>query len=383
MAMRLQQALFSLISLIAVASAAVPATAAEPIAARGLKDREAAKAARTAVAKAMAEDAIPALSVAVWRGDKLVWVEAFGTADLESSAKATPASKFRLGSVSKVLTAALAGRMVDAGLVDLDRDIREYLPSFPDKDAKITLRQLLGHQAGVRHYEQKDQVLDLKRHPTTADALAIFAEDPLIGPPGAQYRYSTFGYTLIGAVLEAAGGKGFAALLAEHVTAPLGLAETGMDDYGRIVPGRVDFYSNAKDYQSPPPAEWGAAVNANYENTDYKRPGGGMLSTPADLATFGAAFIAPGFLSEETYRQTFTLQKTADGKETIVGLGWRIGADAKGRRIYHHAGNQSGARAGLVVYPDQKIAVAVLSNMSNRPGPIVELGGEIADGFIR
>jgi CubicO group peptidase (beta-lactamase class C family) len=169
--------------------------------------------ARTVIQEVMEAAPIPAVSVAVHGADGPLYAEAFGQASLELQAPAATAHRFRLGSVAKILTASLAARLADQGVVDLDAPIATYMPDLPEAHRQTSLRQLLGHQGGVRHYGAADynpmapgSIIDLRVYPTTQSALALFIEDPLIGEPGAQYAYTTFGYTLIGAVLEAASG---------------------------------------------------------------------------------------------------------------------------------------------------------------------------------
>lgn len=326
------------------------------------------------------ENGIPGMSAAVWMGDGIVWSEGFGLVDLEHEVPVTRETRFRLGSCSKVLTATLTARMVQEGTVELDRDIRDYLPSFPQKEAVITLRLLLGHLSGIRHYTRKDfdfsapgGIIDLRPYPTTESALALFQDDPLIARPGDKYSYSTFGYTLISAVLEAAAKKSFLELMREELLSPLGLERTGGDDWQLVIPHRTSYYEKSKD---------GKIVHATPVSQAYKWAGGGIISTAEDLVRFGAAHFSPGFLAADTLESMFTPQKTNAGTETTVGLGWRIDKGASEPRAVHHAGSMGGCRAVLIVYPEQKLAVAMLSNLSESPGPIKEHAEKIAGYFL-
>jgi CubicO group peptidase (beta-lactamase class C family) len=323
---------------------------------------------------------IPGMSAAVWAGDRVVWSQGFGLASVELDAPVTRSTRFRLGSTSKLFTATLAAKLAQSGKVDLDRDIREYVTDFPDKGQSITLRQLLGHQGGIRHYTGKDfdvrqpgGMIDLRPYPDTAAALALFSEDALVAPPGTKYAYSTFGYTLISAVLERATGKGFLELIRDEITTPLGLDTVCGDEFRAVVSGRTRFYEEDSG---------GGIVLASPVNAAYKWAGGGLLSSAEDLVRFGSAQFAPGYLEGEIHTTMFTPQSTADGKRTHVGLGWRIGADKEGRRIVHHAGNMGGCRAVLVVYPERKLAVALLSNLTGTPGPIEDHAQAVAAPFL-
>lgn len=359
----------------AYASASVPASVIEQ--ARGL------------VEKAREESAAPAISVSVWQGDGVVWSEAFGTADLEHDVPAARASLFRIGSISKALTASLAARLAEEGLIDLDADIRETLPSFPDKGAPITLRQLLGHLGGVRHYLPKDYdfaapggMIDTRPYPNDEAILAIFADDPLVAAPGEAFNYTTFGYTLAGLVLETATGRDYYDLLDEYVLQPAGAENVLIDDWFAIIPDRVDYYDPIEEYDGHLPPSLGPRVNSSPLNSAYKRPGGGLIAAADDLAKIGAMHFAPGFLSEEIYAQVFTSQENAAGEATGTGLGWRIDVDAKGRVFYHHRGSQQGCRAYLIIYPEERLALAILSNLANSPSDIDLRAQEIAALFM-
>lgn len=337
---------------------------------------------------ALAESGAPALVVSVWQGDAIVWSEAFGMADLEHQVPATRASKFRLGSVSKVLTAILAARLADAGEVDLDADIRQALPAFPDKGAPITLRQLLGHLAGIRHYQRKDfdfsvpgGMIDTRPYASDQEIYSLFFDDPLVSRPGAAFNYSTFGYTLVGAVLEATTGRSFYDLLDTYVLAPAGASETVIDDRFAIIPDRVDFYDPTSDYEGYLSRQLGPVVNAWPLNSAYKRPGGGLIGTADDMVRIAALLFEPGFLSQAMYTQMFTSQTDASGKLTGTGLGWRVGKDAQGRTIYQHRGTQQGNRSFVIIFPDEHMAVAILSNLRARPANIEKVAGQIAGVF--
>lgn len=341
------------------------------------------------VAGARDENAVPAMSVSVWKDDGIAWSEAFGVADLEHDVPATRRSLFRIGSVSKALTASLAARLAEEGLIDLDADIRETLPAFPDKGAPITLRQLLGHLGGVRHYQGKDYdftapggMIDTRPHPDRESILAIFAGDPLVAAPGETFSYTTFGYTLVGLVLEAATGRDYFDLLSEYLLQPAGAAGVLIDDWFAVIPNRADNYDPIGDYEGYLPATLGPAVNSSPLNSAYKRPGGGLIASADDLVKIAALHFAPGFLSEDMYAQVFTSQKDAAGEETSTGLGWRIDADGAGRTFYHHRGSQQGSRAMLVIYPEERIAVAMLSNLAGAPDDIQQRAQDVAALFI-
>ena len=297
----------------------------------------------------------PGLSAAVAIDGKVVWVEGFGLADVENQVPVSPESRFRLGSISKLFTAAAVARLAETGKLDLDAPVQRYVPSFPDKGQTFTSRQLAGHLAGIRHYAPQDFQLPVRRYERLTEGLGIFQNDPLVHPPGTAYLYSSYGYNLLGVVVEGASGKDFSGAVDELVIQPLGLKSTLLDFPERIVEHRVRFYQRGAD---------GALANERAIDSSYKWPSAGFLSTPSDLVRFGSAHLRDGYLKPETRTLLFTSQRTTTGEETGVGIGWRIGKDAKGRRFLHHGGAIEGGRAFILLYPEENIAVAIVANLS-------------------
>src|SRR5215467_11799054 len=199
------------------AQAAAPAGAVHGI------DYAKAKEQARAVAKEWLARGIPGLTLAVAVDGKIVYAEGFGYADLEQRVPVWPTTKFRIASDSKPLTAAGLMLLVEQGKIDLDAPVQKYVPSFPDKGAKITPRMLAGHLAGIRHY---DSVLE---------GLKIFADDPLLSPPGKEFHYSSYGFNLLSAVMEAAAGQEFLSYMRSRVFLPLGLRHTVADQTAEII----------------------------------------------------------------------------------------------------------------------------------------------------
>ncbi|HKG21260.1 MAG TPA: serine hydrolase domain-containing protein, partial [Blastocatellia bacterium] len=297
--------------------------------------------------------------------------------DLEQRVPVTPRTRFRLGSVSKMLTAAAVARLYQEGKLDLDAPIQKYVPTFPDKGAPVTTRQLAGHLAGIRHYQGKDysngRNIDFEHYDKVIDSLKIFQDDPLVAPPGSRYQYSTFGYTLISQAVEGAAGRGFLDYMDEEVFRPLGLRHTGADRSESITPDRTRFYQRGPG---------GKQANAPFVDSSYKWAGGGFLSTAEDLVSFGSSHLRPGFFKRETLDLLFTTQRTADGKETGVGIGWRIGTDSLARRVIHHAGSISGGRSVILIFPAEGVVVALLSNLGDSPPAVEQTALALAERFI-
>lgn len=351
----------------------------------GAKGRVAA--ARGVVRDVMAATPVAALSIAVMRADELLWAEAFGKADVELNVAATPAHRFRLGSVSKIITATLAAELAAHGTVDLDVAIVKYLPDLPVQHHATTLRQLLTHRGGIRHYAAKDDSpeapgpIDKRRYLGNADILAVFVDDPLIAKPGERVAYSTFGYTLASLALESAAKLPFLDLVQQRIAAPLALTSLAGDEPTSIVANRVSGYHPGDLIRRVYPAFAGPWANASQNNPAYKWAGGGLLATPGDVARFGAAHLAPGRLSKAALETLFTVHTQSTEQSPPLGLGWRIDEDAGKRLRWHHAGGQDGARASLVVYPQEKLSIALATNVTQTPGDVNGPSARIADAF--
>ena len=309
-----------------------------------------------AVAKEWLARGIPGVTLAVAVDGRIVYAEGFGYADLEQRVPVWPTTKFRIASDSKPLTAAGLMLLVEQGKIDLDAPVQKYVPSFPDKSpkggTKLTLRLLGGHLAGIRHY--KDDEFQISRHyDSVLEGLKIFADDPLVSPPGKEFHYSSYGFNLLSAAMESAAGRDFLSYMHSQVFVPLGLRNTVADKTAEIVEQRARPYQKTNE---------GRLRNAPFVDNSYKWAGGGFLSTAEDLALFGSAMLQPGFLKPESLRQLFTSQKTSDGKETGYGIGWGVGKSKSGQRVYAHDGGAVGGSSRLILYPDAHMVVAMICN---------------------
>jgi len=330
-------------------NAAVPQQAASDSyeAARANADRQ---------AKEWIARGIPGLSLTVAVDGKIMYSEGFGYADLEERVPVWPTTKFRIGSISKPLTATALMQLVEAGKLELDAPVQKYVPSFPDKGAVITTRMLAGHLAGIRHY-QGDEFNIQRHYANVLDGVKIFENDPLVSPPGTKFNYSSYGYNLLSAVVESASGENFLVYMQKHVFEAMGLAHTAADQNTQIVEQRSRFYEKEKD---------GTLENAPYVDNSYKWAGGGFLSTSEDLVRFGSMLLQPGFLKADSLKLLFTSQKTKSGEETGYGMGWGITKSPSGRVVYEHSGGSIGGSSQLMVYPETHMVVALVTNLTSR-----------------
>src|SRR5205807_7821942 len=202
------------------------------------------------VASFMAANSVPGLSAAVVLDGEPRWSEGFGMADLENFAPATSSTLFRLGSISKPITATAILQLWERGKLDLDAPVQKYCPAFPQKEWPITARELLAHLGGIRHYNpdgKGDITEDSARHfASMEESLHIFAADPLVAKPGTKFNDSTYGYTLVGCVLEGAASEKYVDYVRDNVFGPAGMDHTQADDFFAVVRHLTRWYLHDK-----------------------------------------------------------------------------------------------------------------------------------------
>lgn len=312
----------------------------------------------------------PGSSITVMKDGQIIWSEGFGLADVEDGVAATPLSRFRVGSVSKSLTSVALGILVDEGKIDLDAPVQKYVPDFPLKRWPITVRQVAGHLAGIRHYRGDEFMLN-RHFNSVHDGLVIFKDDSLLFEPGTKYSYSTYGFSLISAIIEGASGQSYLGFMDSRVFAPLAMRSTEAEFVDSLIPHRAHFYTRADSVSG--------IINAPFVDNSYKWAGGGFLSTTEDLGRFGQGLLDGRLLKPATLRLLWTSQNTRDGKETGYGMGWRTDHDAAGRWRVYHSGGSVGGTAYLLIYPDQRLVVSVLVN-SDRT--FIGASSTIAEWFL-
>jgi CubicO group peptidase (beta-lactamase class C family) len=292
----------------------------------------------------------------------MVYSRAFGAADLENAVPATTGTLIRTGSIAKPISAAAAMTLVDSGKLDLDAPVQKYCPQFPRKRWPVTTRELLSHTAGIRHY-QKGEIESTRHYERMADGFAIFAGDPLLFKPGTAYSYSTYGYTVVGCVVEGASGERFEDYVAEHVLKPAGMTHTLVDNVFEIVPHRARGYQKIG----------GQVKNAGLMDSSYKIPGGGYVSTAEDLVRFAQALMDGKIVKADTLAQMWTPVKIRGGKRSVYGLGFGVQM-VDGGKYVTHGGGQQGTSTSLVIIPERHFAVAAMANME-RTEPSVVIRG--------
>jgi serine beta-lactamase-like protein LACTB, mitochondrial len=312
-----------------------------------------------AVAKFMAATHVPGVSIAVVENGEYEWASGFGLDDVENNSPASEHTLYRLGSISKSLTATGAMELWERGQLDLDAPVQKYCPAFPQKPWPITTREVMGHLGGIRHYKGGPDDLEIGNtkhfdNPIQA-GLDFFKNDPLVSEPGREFHYSTQGYTLVACVMEGASGKKYVDFMTQNVFVPAGMEHTQLDNRFDIIPYRTRFYQKTNT---------GTVENADFLDSSYKIPGGGWLSSAEDMARFEVAILHDKLLKSSTRDLMWTPLKPTDGKEDNYGLGWGRRTEG-GIYIVGHSGGQQGTSTYFALAPEQNAGVVVLTNMED------------------
>lgn len=299
------------------------------------------------------DGAVPGASVLVIRDGETVVRRSYGLANVEENVKATPATNYRLASVTKQFTAAAILLLVEDGRLQLDERARTWLPSLPDAAGAVTIRHLLTHTSGLIDYE--DVIPDgTTTQLRDADVLRLLeSEHRTYFAPGTSYRYSNSGYALLALIVERASGQTFATFLRDRIFAPLGMRHTVAHEEGvSIVANRAFGYSRAD----------GSWKRTDQSLTSAVLGDGGIYSSIDDLAKWDAALYDDRLLRPESLRLAFTSATPTDEPDVQYGFGWRITGDT-----LWHSGETIGFRNVIVRDPKRRLTVVLLTNRNEKP----------------
>ena len=341
------------------------------------------------------DENLPGVSIALAVDGELAWAEALGWSDLQERVPLTPRLRFRIGGVSQSLTAVAVGLLLERGLLELDAPVGDHLPTLPDEHGRVTTRQLMGHAAGFGHYGggengqvNPDDELAFARRTcaVAADALEIVAGDRLRFEPGTAFRYSSYGWVLVSALVEAVAGEPFADFMHREVFAPVGMPDTRLDapggprGHGHTVPGRAGLYFPAFAMRT----RYGLHDAPNIDHTCLMGADG-FASTPSDLVRFGAALSRGDVLEPGTVELLQTQAQLASGEPTGYGLGWfvrRVPLGDAEARVIGHGGSAVGGSTAFMALPDHDLVIAVSSNVSFAEDAVRSLALATATAFV-
>ncbi|MBU0823555.1 MAG: beta-lactamase family protein [Alphaproteobacteria bacterium] len=299
---------------------------------------------------------VPGMGAAVWQDGEILWEGSSGLRDIKGGAPVTRDTLFRLASVSKLFTVTAAAKLAEEGTLDLDAPVQAQLPWLGARWPAITPRQLAAHVSGLPHYQDVDTDRGAVHYRTGREAVAIFANRDLLSPPGTAYSYSSWGYTLLGTLVEEHAGQPFP----DYVTR-------------QLVPGlavRADAtHSGDTNASRAYGFEAGRIVEMPRHDFSYTWGGGGLSGTAGAVATFGGQMIDAKIVRPATFDAMLVPVRLANGRpagepDYDVGFGWRISRDPDGAPFVHHNGSAIGARSTVGLWRAERTAVSVLANAS-------------------
>lgn len=316
------------------------------------------------------------ISAGIYKDGKISWSDAAGLMDTEKNTPANVDMINRTASISKPMTAVAILQLMEKGLLQLDDPIQKYIPDFPvKKEGTITIKHLLNHSSGVKAYKNGKEGFPTKNYPTLRDAIKVFEDRSLANRPGEGYQYTTYGYVILGEIIEQVSGQSYRSYMKEHIWDKAGMTNTDVEIFGTTYTNKSKLYrGNGK----------GGFKNDKITNLSLKVPGGGIQSTVPDLLNFAAAILNNTLIKAETL-QLMATDTGIKKQGNPYGLGWFLysSADKPSGRIIGHSGAQSGTATQLFIFLDKKAAVVVLSNTGDAWNNVFTLTDKLSDAIVR
>jgi serine beta-lactamase-like protein LACTB len=315
---------------------------------------------------------IPSVSAGILSEGIIMWTGAAGYSDVENSIPATNKTIYRIASISKPITAVAILQLAEKGKINLDEDARKYIPYFPQKKWKFTVRQLLNHTSGIRNYKTADEFNNKEHFNTTEQALMVIMNDPLNFKPGTRFQYTTLGYNLLAAIIESVSGMDYNTYIRKFIFDPAGMTSTFAEVQKNIVYNRAHGYIKN---------EYRELENAPLADLSIKYAGGGLISTAGDLLKFADCLMKGILIKPSTLDTMLIPAKLSNGKIIDYGLGLSFGTENSGDYFFAHAGNGTGFSSFFVAFPREKLAAVCLVNINDRDlgNPALQLAMFYAD----
>ncbi len=296
------------------------------------------------------------LVAAVVKGNDTLLMKAYGKADVEWNVPMSVDAMFEVGSIAKQVAAAAILQLRDAGKLDLDDPITQWLPELGASGSNITLRRLLSHTAGIFHFSDTPEWeinFFTPRFPRDS-AYRHITLQPFQFPAGEAQAYNNSGFWLLGLVVEKASGMKYEEYIEQKIFVPLGMTRSMYCNSTADIPRRAHGYG----------MQSGGIRRAPMVTYTWVFAPGALCSTAGDLVTWLKALHGGMVMSPASYAEMITPSRLADGTALQYGLGIKVGEDYRGLRYIGHGGTAPGFRADATWYPDAQMAVVVLMNTS-------------------
>jgi len=296
---------------------------------------------------------IPGLTVAVSIDNQLVWADGFGYSNYELKTRTSPTHKFRIGQVSELITTLTTAKQYEEGKLKIDRPVSELLPELAQKQASYTIGQLGAHASGIRAEKTaagKGNAINFET------IIPLFINDSLLFEPGNYISHTELGFDLIGYIIEKINNEDFSKVVKKTLLDTLKLLNTIQDNPYSIIENKSNTYDY--DYISQP-------MVAGQIDLRGKEASAGYLSSVLDLVKIGNTLLYPGFLKQETIDLITKPYTLKNGQTSQAGFGLIVKEDYEGHRFYGQRGVLSGGCASLLIYPDDKLVIAIACNIGD------------------
>jgi CubicO group peptidase (beta-lactamase class C family) len=297
----------------------------------------------------MAKHRIPGLAMVVVEDGKTTKAQGYGVANLELNVPVTPDTVFEIGSVTKQFTAGGILLLAQEGRLSVDDPIAKYLKNVPDAWTNITIRHLLTHTSGIKNYNSLPG-FELRKHLTQGQFIEAMSKVPMDFKPGDSWKYCNTAFNLLGFIIENVSGQNYWDFMWQRVFQPLGMNTTTNRLPGLVIPNRASGYEQTNHVH----------INRDYDLTDIFSAGA-IVSTVKDLAKWNAALDGDQLFTPATKQLMWSPVRLNDGKPHQYGFGWFLDPE-NGHKNIGHSGSTSGFSASIQRFPDDKVAVIVLTN---------------------
>ncbi|MGA7522148.1 MAG: serine hydrolase domain-containing protein [Acidobacteriaceae bacterium] len=301
---------------------------------------------------ALTTTGVPSASLAIVREGKIVYTKAYGEARLDPNEPAEPHMRYSIGSISKQFTATAMLMLQQQGKLSVDDPVGKYLPELTEAH-EVTIREVLSHTSGYEDYWPEDYLMPPMEKPTTAQhILDVWGKKPLDFAPGTKWQYSNTGYVIAGQIVEKVSGEPLMRFLEEHIFHPLDMKEVWNSDVTKL--GETDAAGTIRYALGP-------LRPAPKEGRGWMFAAGELAMPAYDLAQWDISVMDRSLLQAQSYDQMETPVMLKNGTSSHYGLGMFV-RDLDGHLELEHSGEVSGFVAENMVFPKDKLAIAVLTN---------------------
>lgn len=322
------------------------------------------------------ENLVAGVSGATLHNGETIWTGSSGFADREKDVRFTSNTLTRIASIAKPMTAIAVLQLFEKGLIDLEAPIQKYVSDFPiKKEGEITVRHILNHSAGIKAYQSNKEMANTIHYETVTEAMNFFKDWEIIGAPGIEERYTTYGYVVLGVLIERVSGMTYEAYMQKNIWDKAGMTNTGVEKFGQHYENKSNLYELKRKGK--------VKLSKTQNDLSNRTPGGGLYSNVEDILKFGQAVLDYSLISEETSELMTTHQEVKyDGNP--YALGWFIYQTAdKGPKMVGHSGAQRGCTAQLMIIKELNLVTVVLTNTSGVWGDVIGASIRLIEDGIR